>query len=96
MGKKRAQIDITKGTSFDLLWNDLTKREKEVYKAMSELGCGAKDLAKIFDLSDRTVESHLLNIYIKFGFTKGSPEAIAAYYQNKIKKMTETGISEHC
>lgn len=96
MGKKRVQIDIANGASFDLLWSDLTKREKEVYKAMSELGRGAKDLAEMFALSERTVESHLLNVYTKFGFTKGSPEAIAAYYQNKIKKILETDISNQC
>lgn len=88
MGKKREQINITNGVSFDLLWSDLTKTEKKVYQTMAEFGYGSTQIAIRFDRSRRTIESHLQAIFDKFGFTNGTPEAITAYYKNKIEKLT--------
>jgi DNA-binding CsgD family transcriptional regulator len=87
MGKKRARINTINGASFDLLWQDLTRTERRVYETMAEYGYGASEIATRFNRSSRTIEKHLENIFAKFGFST-TPKAIAAYYKNKIEKLT--------
>ena len=72
---------------FDYCWSLLTKKEKLVYTTMAELGIGCLAAAKKLHVSKKTTESHMLNVYSKFGFTNGATEAIAAYYKNKLEKL---------
>ncbi len=45
--------------------NELSEREQEVVELLMQ-GKGNKQIASILDISERTVEFHLTNIYVKF------------------------------
>lgn len=72
---------------FDYCWNSLTKKEKLVYETMAEFGLGYVEAAKKLRVSRRTTEQHIQEVYSKFGFEHGAPQAIAAYYKNKLEKL---------
>jgi DNA-binding NarL/FixJ family response regulator len=72
---------------FEYCWNTLTPKEKLVYTTMAEFGLGCLAAAEKLQVSKRTTEYHMLNVYSKFGFKHGATQAIAAYYKNKLEKL---------
>lgn len=60
---KLAQQTI-KGKDVDALLQILTDREKEVALAVAE-GMSNRDIANRFEISERTVKTHLTNIFVK-------------------------------
>lgn len=64
------------------LSNKLTKREVEVLSSVS-LGHTAKELAKLLDISPRTVEGHICSIRLKLN-AKNICHAVRRAFENRI------------
>ena len=65
---------------------NLTGREKEILSLSSE-GKMIKEMAGILDVSEKTIKTHLSNLYTKLGVRSRS-EAIAWYYGNDLHQRT--------
>lgn len=63
----------------------LTKRETEVLEKMAQ-GLKNKEIAEALYVSVGTTKNHICNIYQKLE-VHNAREAIAYYYQNKIKEI---------
>jgi DNA-binding CsgD family transcriptional regulator len=61
---------------------ELTKREKEVLKLISE-GLTAKEIAKQLGISKRTIEAHTANMLQKTG-AKNKAHLVAMWYEELI------------
>jgi DNA-binding NarL/FixJ family response regulator len=60
---------------------ELSKREQEIIDFLA-LGLCNKDIAKKCEISEKTVEKHLMNIYRKIG-VQSRTEAILWYIKQK-------------
>jgi DNA-binding NarL/FixJ family response regulator len=59
------------------LLGELTRRERDLLQALAE-GLSDQEIAERFSISPRTVQSHLLRLYDKFGTTSRMQTLIAA------------------
>lgn len=63
------------------LMNNLSTREKEVLNLLSR-GYSNKEIAKVLYISEKTVKTHLKNIFRKLGVNKRT-EAVSLLFQEK-------------
>lgn len=65
---------------YDGSFSKLTKREKECLFYLLK-GLTAKEIARVMDISNRTIETHVGNIKMKLGVRKKSEVMIQAFQQ---------------
>jgi len=81
--KKEIFLNLMQRTNQQLvestLWMNLTKREKEILSLSAE-GKLIKEMGVELKISEKTIKSHLGNIYSKLG-VRSRTEAISWYYK---------------
>jgi len=77
-------LEISKG-NIQFLIEPLSKREKEIVKLIAE-GKSNKDIAEIFNISIRTVESHRSNIMKKLDLNN-TAELVRYAFQNGLTEL---------